>query len=145
MKIIVIETNQYELSRVFFSEKTEKKNEFIKIYYSTINATLNNICIELFFTDIIVNSKEILLNKETNKNALDFMRQIENGILNKMVNDKVKTHIIHKNIQDNELKFILPKKTAIINDVNCVLKISGIWSNENKYGLTYQIHQIIIN
>ena len=78
----------------------------------------------------------MFLNIENNEGVINYIKQVENDILDKInIKNKKKINRIADQIIGN-IKYIDSVKH--IND-SLILKISGIWETETEYGLTFKI------
>jgi hypothetical protein len=80
-------------------------------------------------------------NYSTHKDTIDNIKVIEEDILKKYENiNKIPQYKIYEQLRNGNLKIF----TDIGNKSVCsfILKISGIWETEDKYGLTYKFIKI---
>jgi len=134
---------------------------FIKLIYSNSIIILNGLYLQL---DLNLISSEVYfkklkhtydINNVNNNNVLNNIYNIENGILDKYNSNKKKKNIIHDalitgiiklypntryndDMESNTLTSSISKFNSTSTTV-FILKISGIWENDNEYGLTYKI------
>jgi hypothetical protein len=147
---IVITHNQYNNNNIYFNEPIQNtimdNSKFIKILYSNENIMLNgifllmpiknNIC-ENYFKKIKV-SYDINYNRE----ILLHIYNIEHNILSKYKCIKSPRYTLYETLHLGVLKIFPPvisNDNLFSQDTDFILKISGIWENENEYGLTYKI------
>jgi len=134
---------------------------FIKLIYSNSIIILNGLYLQL---DLNLISSEVYfkklkhtydINNVNNNNVLNNIYNIENGILDKYNSNKKKKNIIHDALITGVIKLYPNTRynddmesntlTSSISKFNStsttvfILKISGIWENDNEYGLTYKI------
>jgi hypothetical protein len=149
---LVIPINDVDNNNIFFLDKTKNNilngGDFYRVLYSTKNVTLNGIFLSVKFK---ITSYENYFNKikchlEPNKNSesIERIKKLENWLLsdyfelNKYENDlQISQQLDSHNIKlINEYEdYNISSKT---NEINVVLKISGIWTNGNKCGLTFR-------
>lgn len=162
---IVLTTSQYNVDNIYFIEpivNTIMENSvFIKLIYSNSIIILNGLYLQL---DLNLISSEVYfkklkhtydINNVNNNNVLNNIYNIENGILDKYNSNKKKKNIIHDalitgiiklypntryndDMESNTLTSSISKFNSTSTTV-FILKISGIWENDNEYGLTYKI------
>jgi hypothetical protein len=162
---IVLTTSQYNVDNIYFIEpivNTIMENSvFIKLIYSNSIIILNGLYLQL---DLNLISSEVYfkklkhtydINNVNNNNVLNNIYNIENGILDKYNSNKKKKNIIHDALITGVIKLYPNTRynddmesntlTSSISKFNStsttvfILKISGIWENDNEYGLTYKI------
>lgn len=147
--IIIKNLNHFNIYNLIYFDKIKnnmiENGFFIKIIYSTQFFTLNSVYINIPFItlsyDNICNSKhKYNINVEINKNTINKIKTIEYDILKKVNLDKILEHKIYDKIKTGLINFY---SNSIIDknyNVNCaiVLKISGIWINDNSCGLSYK-------
>lgn len=151
---IAIPTDQFNINNVFFQEPIKNTimpdSHFIRIIYSEEMCMINGICLE--FTLPITN-----IDKSFNKFKCQFDKQLSNAIIQTIC--KAETDIIMK--CSSKIPYKIPifriseqLKNGVIKVINLanntssgtnhkkfIIKISGIWSNELEYGLTYKFTQ----
>ena len=144
---LVKSINQYNEDNIYFCEpiKNNVMNEgkFIRILYSTHNLVLNGIYLLVHINDITCdkyyNKYKCNFNTLHNKDIIDNIKTIEENILRKIEIKKIPQLKIYEQLKNGNIK--------LFNEVNksfCsfILKISGIWETEDKYGLTYKFIKI---
>jgi hypothetical protein len=158
-----ININQYNSNNIILLEPIKnniiEKSKFIRILYSDSNIIMNGLSIFLTFNIInyiydnsynnLMNTYryKIIADKERNNDIINFIKNIENDIYNKIIiNNK---HNIKKRFNcklteqmntyfikfTNEIKN--PNK-QLEKTNNFILKISGIWETETEFGITYK-------
>jgi CRISPR/Cas system-associated protein endoribonuclease Cas2 len=112
-------------------------NSLFSINYLYIEFKLNNINVENYF-----NKYKITINNfEINKEYIDFLISMEKQILNKFsINQK---HImkLSEQLRHNNLRGLCNYniENKKYNLLNFLIKISGIWENNNEIGLIYKV------
>jgi hypothetical protein len=112
-------------------------NSLFSINYLYIEFKLNNINVENYF-----NKYKITINNfEINKEYIDFLISMEKQILNKFsINQK---HImkLSEQLRTNNLRGLCNYniENKKYNLLNFLIKISGIWENNNEIGLIYKV------
>lgn len=140
---------QYDDNNIFFCEPTKNnvmnEGNFIRILYSTHNVVLNGIYLFITFNDIscekYYTKYRCCFNVNTHIDIINNIKIIEENILKKYENiNKLPQYKIYEQLRNGNLKIF----TDIGNKSICsfILKISGIWETEDKYGLTYKFIKI---
>jgi hypothetical protein len=112
-------------------------NSLFSINYLYIEFKLNNINVDNYF-----NKYKITINNfEINKEYIDFLISMEKQILNKFsINQK---HImkLSEQLRTNNLRGLCNYniENKKYNLLNFLIKISGIWENNNEIGLIYKV------
>jgi len=160
---VVITPNEYNLNRVYFTEKKPNthiaNSTFNRITYSTNDFIMNGIYIqfELFVRQIEQNFNSNIYNSyfepfhEHNDKLLTIFQRIETGILEKWIRLEHSTTTEMPPMRHTSADIIQQLRTGVIsvwkNDLqyndkpqfqHFIIKISGIWENEDKCGLTYK-------
>ena len=146
---IVKKIEQYDDNNIFFCEPTKNnvmnEGNFIRILYSTHNFILNGIYLLITFNDIYCEKYytkyRCCFNVNTHIDIINNLKNIEENILKKYENiNKLPQYKIYEQLRNGNLKIF----TDIGNKTICsfILKISGIWETEDKYGLTYKFIKI---
>jgi|UniRef100_A0A6C0IQU9 hypothetical protein len=147
---ISLNTNQYDINNVMISEKTKnnimQNGDFYRLYYSTEDIILNglhisfelkNISIEKYFNKI----KCIFENNVYNNDIVNVLKNIEKKLLaryntiNRTSISRIAEQLEHKYIKIFDDNYINIKK---YKSIKFVLKVSGIWSSQNEFGLTFR-------
>ena len=147
---ISLNTNQYDINNVIISEKTKNNimtnGDFYRLYYSTEDIILNglhisfelkNISIEKYFNKI----KCIFDNNEYNNSTVYLLKNIEKRLLERYRG--INRECVYRIGEQLENKFIKIFDDNYINikrykSIKFVLKVSGIWSSQNEFGLTFR-------
>lgn len=142
---------QYDDNNVIFCEpiKNNIMNEgnFIRILYSTNIMTLNGIYLLINLTNIscekYYNKFKCIFNTSHHKELIENLKLIEESILNKYKINKIQSNKIYEQMKSGYIKVF----SDTGNKSNCffILKISGIWENQNNYGLTYKFLHLYTN
>ena len=121
------------------------EGNFIRILYSTHNVVLNGIYLIITFNDIpcekYYTKYRCCFNVNSHIDTINNLKIIEDDILKKYENiNKLPQYKIYEQLRNGNLKIF----TDIGNKTICsfILKISGIWETEDKYGLTYKFIKI---
>lgn len=147
---IVLTHNQFNSNNIYFNEPIQNtvmdNSRFIKLIYSNENIMLNGIFLLL---NIKIINKETYFKKikisydisnSINKEILMKIYKIEHNILLKYKSTKKPRSIVYETLNSGVIK-IFPNIDKDLNNSNnsFILKISGIWEDDNEYGLTYKI------
>jgi hypothetical protein len=147
---IVVTHNQFNNKCIYFNEPIQNtvmdNSKFIKLIYSNENIMLNGIVLllnlktlnkETYFKKIKISYD---INHTINKEILNNIYKIEHNILLKYKCSKKPRTILYDTLHSGVIK-IFPNIDNDINNSNnsFILKISGIWEDDNEYGLTYKI------
>jgi hypothetical protein len=146
---IVKKIEQYDDNNIFFCEPTKNnvmnEGNFIRILYSTHNMVLNGIYLLISLNDITCEKYytkyRCCFNVTTHIETINNLKIIEEEILKKYENiKKIPQYKIYEQLRNGNIKIF----NDIGNKTSCsfILKISGIWETEDKYGLTYKFIKI---
>ena len=146
---IVKKIDQYDDNNIFFCEpiKNNIMNEgnFIRILYSTNNFVLNGVYLLVTFNDIICekyySKYRCCFNVNSHIDIINNLKIIEEEIIKKYETaNKIPQYKIYEQLRNGNIKIF----TDIGNKTVCsfILKISGIWETEDKYGLTYKFIKV---
>ena len=135
---------QYNKKYLYFfdSIKNNIMNEgsFIRILYTTNLVTLNGIYLLVNLKEIngekYYNKYKFTFNTTYNKEIIEKIKIIEDEILMKYNTTKKPITKIYEQLKLGYIKLFSDTKNGQNN--NFILKISGIWENQNNYGLTYK-------
>jgi hypothetical protein len=165
---IVKQVNQFNENNIFFCQPIKnniiENGVFIRILYKINTFVLNGIYLLLPLKDVRIekyyNKQKYIFDINKNKQVLEKVKEIEETILKKAgIRNKTPLFKISENITHGNLKIInynIQPTTSkeqfkygdqleedgdspkISNDLTVMLKISGIWENENCYGVTFK-------
>jgi hypothetical protein len=135
---------QYNKKYLYFCDsiKNNIMNEgsFIRILYTTNLVTLNGIYLLINLKEIngekYYNKYKFTFNITYNKEIIEKIKTIEDEILMKYNTTKKPITKIYEQLKLGYIKLFSDTKNGQNN--NFILKISGIWENQNNYGLTYK-------
>lgn len=149
-----IPINSYDKKNIIMVSKTNNNimnGYFYRIYYSTSMVTLNsffcnfkleNIRLEKYYTKI-----KCQINYNHNHAIINKIRMIEKSILENLdiltIEKKNKKLRISDQLDQDFIK-IVNEYNININSTTCniLLKISGIWEDEESYGITFKFFLI---
>lgn len=128
---LAINMEEYNINNIFFSDSTKntviENSLFARLFYSTPNINLNGCFFAINITDYIKNNKI--------SNLLNHINIIENDILNLYNTKSIKILKLKETINNQ----INNKYSKFSDNKQVIMKISGIWDNNNEYGLTFKI------
>jgi hypothetical protein len=151
---IAVPINEFNINNVFFQDSIKNtimdNSQFSRLVYSSEFFAGSGICIDFNIPisniDKSFNKYKCIFDNQNNYNLIKTITKIENEILSKCnFTDKIPMFRISEQLKNGYIK------VAIINNVNIVsylqnlrfiIKISGLWSNEMEYGLTYKFIQV---
>ena len=140
--------DQYDNKNIFFCEPIKNNimndGNFIRIFYSTQNITLNGIYLLINLHDIscekYYNKYKCSFNILNHKDIIDNLKIIEEEILKKYNVNKIPSYKIYEQIKSGYIKIFSDVENKQTH--NFILKISGIWETQQSYGLTYKFFKI---
>jgi len=142
--------NQFDIKNLFLSDKQKNNilvgSDFYRIYYSDKNVTLNGIFLNLSIKNIHIqkyfNKIKCVFDINSNKNIIQRIINVEKRILENFqpVLNKKMEYIIEEQLKQNFIKIFTEKNISYgkYEKINLLLKISGIWVDKEKYGLTFR-------
>ena len=144
---LVTTLDQYNPRCIFFLEPIKNtvipNSNFIRIYYSNSDFTLNGIYLSINFTNIntekYYNKYKCIFNKNDNLQLINQLFTFEKEILKKYeIKDKIPQHSLFNQINQGSMKIFADNESIFSSNMNFILKVSGIWENETEYGITYK-------
>ena len=139
----IINLNQYNENCLFFCEPIKNnvmtEGEFSRIIYADTCVTMNSIFLRMPF-EVTGVCKYYSKHKYTIEltNEINKIKQMEATILQKMnKNHKKPQYNIYDHLLSGCIKISDTPPTNLEN-VNIILKISGIWETETECGITYK-------
>ena len=143
--ILVKDIEQYDSNYVHFSNAIKnnimKNGNFIKILYFTPSFKLNAIYLKINITNYLnennIYRNNYIFNPYSYINLIEKIKNIETEILSKSgIVNKIPEYDLYKKLISGNIKIM----TDIIEEKfdNFIIKISGIWENNNYYGLNYK-------
>jgi hypothetical protein len=146
----IIQTiEQYDIKNVFFLDPIKNNiindSIFFRLVYSTPYVSLNGINLYIPLVNITIDKNfykyKAVFNIQNNNELIEQFKQLEFNLLTSIstmcYNLTPQYNIYEQLLKGSVYFFSNNKKQNII-----ILKISGIWSNNENYGLTYKfMHQ----
>jgi len=134
--MIAEEINNYNHKHLFIMQPIKNTmishGLFYKILYSNNNFTSNGLYLKMDFKATKWLNGRLIFDIEPNKEIMNMIVNIEKYILDKIDNTKRAHYKIYEQIKNGNFK------TSNSNP-SIVLKISGVWENENTLGISYKI------
>lgn len=149
--LIVINIDEYNLNNVIIHEpvrNTIKQGcSFMKVNYSTNKLVLNGIYLNMILSNIDIkecndSTCRIKINTKEQNELISKIVEIEEKILNHACNKKTKiTSIANEILRNGSIKPYHNKKIqyGFHNRIECILRIYGVWYDDKRCGLNYQI------
>ena len=149
---LAINLEDFKPHFVMLSEKTKNNvmnnSDFYRVYYSDTQHNSNGLYIFITLQDITIskyfNKLKASFNNKKNQKLVTELQNIERQILHLFINKK-KTPVfrISEQLNNNFIKIFGDTNKTNNNSVfQIILKISGIWSDVNQYGLTFRFYLI---
>lgn len=149
---IVEEIKNYSINNIYFLDQIKNtvldNSYFIRILYSNSDLILNGLYLNIKFNDVTLinnnNKVKYTIKVSNNIEVLNFIRNLEQDILDKYCISKKKNYKIIDQLNSGVIKIINNNYTSVssLDDNNYILKISGLWETPTEYGLTYKFINI---
>ena len=146
MKMILVKNiNQYEPNYVYFTNVMKnnimKNGNFIKILYLSPLFKMNGIYLKIDIVNYLnennIYRNNYIFNPYLYIDLIEKIKNIEIDILSRSgIIDKNPEYELYKKIISGNIKIITDMIEEKYN--NFIIKISGIWENDNHYGLNYK-------
>jgi len=154
--IIVLNKDEFDFEKIeirdIIPNSIIEDGYFNRIIYNDVLFSTNGIFIKLNFKILKIesyfNKFKLYFLKDKNIDIINYVLGLESDILShQRFNDLTPVYRIKEQINNNLLKALYLNNSKITNtdvqkldlsNMNIILKISGIWSNDNKYGLTFR-------
>lgn len=137
--MIAEDIDKYNNKNLFFMQpiKNTMINEglFHKILYSNDIFTCNGLYIKMNFRETKWLNGRLIFDIEPNQDIMNRIVEIEKHILDKIDPNKRAHYKIYEQIKNGNFKTSNSNSTIII-------KISGVWENQNTLGISYKIISI---
>lgn len=137
--MIAEDIDKYNNKNLFFMQpiKNTMINEglFHKILYSNDIFTCNGLYIKMNFRETKWLNGRLIFDIEPNQDIMNRIVEIEKHILDKINPHKRAHYKIYEQIKNGNFKTSNSNSTII-------LKISGVWENQNTIGISYKIISI---
>ena len=134
---IVLKAKDIEINQIFFLEAIKNiiisNSKFIRIIYSNNNLTLNGI-----YLSCLIDNQD----KNNNHGLYLYIQNLENNILEKYSNYKIKSYKMREYFKSYFINSINNINSYKDNNEYYTLKISGIWESDNNIGLTFKFLKV---
>ena len=157
--ILAIDMNKYSLDNVFFNEQQKNsinETNFIRLIYSSklfslqgITITFNLSCSSFDILTNQYNKYKCIFSIIENNNIINFIKELEYNLLKQVSThnfhvNKIPSYKLYEQFKNGEIKVINLtneniESTKIYKTNKIIIKISGIWSSNDCYGLTSKI------
>jgi hypothetical protein len=147
--------SNFDKDYIYFYEPIKNNimnnGKFIKIIYSTPEYMLNSINLifdmHYFSIEKNYNKYKCIFDIDLHKEFLSKIKNIEEDILNKFMfiySVKTKNQILklYEQFKEGNIKVYQENFRNVTNKYTIILRISGIWENNDEYGLTYKFFVI---
>ena len=153
--LLALNYKQYNKDFVLLAEGTKNnilnEGEFYRIFYSPSHFTTNGIFIQFAlqsaYLESYFNKIKCIFKPDLNTNIIDFIKNLERDILALVLTkNKNKIYRIDEQLSQGFIKIFSNDeyKKSPYDNINILLKISGVWADETSNGLTFRfffIHQ----
>mgnify|MGYP001166343319 FL=1 len=150
--LLVLDKSNIKKENICILNKTKNNiinnGYFYRIFYNCSFLNINGIYISFnlknFKIDNYFNKYKCVFSQDENKEIIDFLKSIEKYIMNKSFFEGLDgLYRIEEQLSQNYIKIYSNENINLNTDfkddeINFILKISGIWSEENQYGLTFR-------
>jgi hypothetical protein len=146
---IALPIEDFNINNVFFQEAIKNtildNSSFIRVIYSNEYCMCNGICIKfnipILNIDKSFNKYKCTFDIQHNTELIQRINNIENEILSKCnITNKTPMFRISEQLKNSFIKVSIIN--TYLQNINFIIKISGIWYNEKEYGLTYKFIQV---
>ena len=144
---VVLELSQFHINNVYFQEAVKNtimdNSNFTRLIYSNSLFMLNGIFIRFQLNILHIeksfNKYKCIFDRQRNNNEIIAISTIEKEVLSKLnINTKKPIYRISEQLAHGYIKIFIDSNKIVNNQHEFVLKISGVWENENEYGITYK-------
>lgn len=138
---ILLEKHNTNIDYIYFGDSLQNSiipnGIFTKIIYSNNDIIMNGLCFYIKFPThhIYKDKNKIKIKKEDD--LLNFMFYIENSILQKISLNKTKNYKLKEHLKNGFTIYNFENNSD--SDIECIIKISGVWETNNEYGITFKI------
>ena len=140
---MILTLNIYDLDKtnIILGNKDTNLNDdykyFYKLFYSTSYYVMNGISIKLNFVDYkqcnFYNYIKFIFNVQNNINLINILGEVEKIILSDV------TSVIKNNLYNDLMCGVIKiQKKNIYPTNNLVLRITGVWEDNNNCGISYK-------
>jgi hypothetical protein len=149
MKLVTIHPEYITKEYIYFNEPIQNniinESRYIRILYSTPIIVFNGIhvLINLSIDNIErqYNKNILYYNIEKNTEAISSIKKIEKIILKKYNSVKAPSYNLSELLDSGVIR-LFTDFTEKKKVMNIILKISGLWENDETYGVTYKFFSV---
>lgn len=136
---------------LMISDKTKNnvigEGSFYRLYYSGENGTVKGLFLDFHLecnkVDKYFNKLKCEFDRSKNAKIIDFIQSVERSILNIVPDKKNKKPVfrVDEQLQNGFIKIFYDNESKIpeiSHPPRLLLKISGIWTNDREYGITFR-------
>jgi hypothetical protein len=147
---LAITPKQYDPHFIMLSEKTKNNvlngGDFYRLYYSDEEATYNGLYVAFALQNTTVekyfNKIKCCFSQKENRQVIEAIKGIEKSILAQApdAENKHSVHRMEEQLNNDYIKLfteVHPNYGSAAR-LELLLKVSGIWSNANEYGITFR-------
>jgi len=149
MKLVTIHPENIIKEYIYFNEPIQNniinESRYIRILYSTPNIVFNGIHVLINLTidnmERQYNKNILYYNIEKNTQAINSIKKIEKTILKKYNSFKNPSYNLSELLDGGVIRLFtdsIEKKKVM----NIILKISGLWEDDETYGVTYKFFSV---
>jgi hypothetical protein len=147
--LCALHIDEFDRQNIILSDKTKnnvlQKGDFYRIYYSDEDCCFNGVFIYFNLQNVVIepyfNKIKCTFSKNLNKKNIHRLKLLEKEILVGLNLNKKPVYRIEEQLIQNFIKVfddININNGISLDNINVYLKIAGIWSNEDQYGITFR-------
>ena len=153
--LLSLTPHQFSMNNIIISDKTKnnilENGDFYRIYYSDNNASFNGIYLQFKLKKVIIepyfNKIKCSFLSSKNEIIMKYLKDIEKNILGVLDIKPKKIYRIEEQLNNSFIKIFseTDKTKKKLEEINILLKISGIWHNKDEMGITFRFfftHQL---
>ena len=131
----------FSIDNVIFPESTKNtvmnNGFFIRTIYSTKSVILNNLIFLIHIKNVKYNNGKLYFSAHENREIINKLVNIEYLLLTKLNFTYNKTYTIREHLGKGNIKVFTEDASELSNlkNITLIVKISGVWVNNNSYGL----------
>jgi hypothetical protein len=149
MKLVTIHPENITEEYIYFNEPIQNniinESRYIRILYSTPSIVFNGIHVLINLSidnlDRQYNKNILYYNTDKNIQAINSIKEIEKIILKKYYSLKMPSYNLSELLDGGVIRLFtdsIEKKKSM----NIILKISGLWEDDETYGITYKFFSV---
>ncbi len=155
--LLLLNKNNIDTDKISILEKTKNNiinyGYFYRIIYSTSDFYLNGLYLSFniknFKIDSYFNKYKCSFNKDENLEIIEFLKKIEKNIMNNSTFEQSQPlYRISEQLEQGYIKIFSNNNINIPDKddgIDFILKISGIWTEKETYGLTFRFFLSVSN